>query len=93
MTIVTLERLLKQKQQLEVRIKVLQTKTQRQSRKDDTRRKILAGAYLLNKCDSKNKMEELVQELDQFLFRPNDRNLFGLPPRMDNSINEVSDIS
>ncbi len=76
-----LEKLLKRKDQLEARIKLTQAKVQSQERKDETRRKILVGAYILEKYTSENKSEFLVQELDNFLFRTCDRNLFGLPPR------------
>lgn len=76
---------MKQKQQLEERIKLAQSATQLQLRKDDARRKILIGAYVLDKYNSENKFDELIHELDQFLFRPTDRILFDLPPRVENA--------
>jgi len=85
MTNLSLEKLLKQKEQLEARIKMMQTRTQLQSRKDETRRKILAGAYVLKKYESENKGDEFIQELDQFLFKAGDRILFGLPPRAEDA--------
>ena len=42
------EKLLKQKQQLENRLKALDAKQTLQERKDDTRRKILVGAIVLH---------------------------------------------
>lgn len=77
-----LDKLLKQKEQLENQIKLMHSKTKTQTRKDDSRRKILVGTYVLEKYDSEDKREELIQELDRFLFRTGDRILFGLPPRV-----------
>lgn len=86
-----IEILLKRKDQLENRIKLLRVKTQSQDRKDETRRKILAGAYILEKYNSNNNMNILIQELDNFLFRARDRSLFGLAPRIpkDKAISEI----
>ena len=46
---------------------------------DDTRKKILIGAYFMEKY--KDKMNELVPQLDRFLVRDGDRELFGLSPK------------
>lgn len=66
---------LKQKQ--EARIRAAQSK---KDRADDTRRKVLAGALLLEimneSAENKNRFTE---RLDKFLTRPVDRALFGLP--------------
>ncbi len=81
---VSLEKLLKRRDQLDTRIKLTQARVQSQQRKDEVRKKILTGAYFLEKNASENKTDILIQELDNFLFRTGDRNLFGLPPRPEN---------
>jgi len=66
---------LKQKQ--EARIRAAQSK---KNRADDTRRKVLAGALLLEIMDeSAENNESFMKRLDKFLTRPVDRALFGLP--------------
>lgn len=53
----------------------------RRERKEDTRRKILAGAWVLSQveCGALSR-ESLQRSLDRFLSRPDDRALFGLAP-------------
>ena len=77
-----LDALLKKQAMIEARIQLLKSKETSQKRKDDSRKKILAGAYLLEKHEKAGTLEELVQELDGFLSRKNDRALFGLPDRI-----------
>ncbi len=77
-----LQKLIDQRNQLEERIKRQKMKLDSRERQRDTRRKILAGAYLLEKY--KDKPEELKSLLDKFLSRPADRELFHLnihPPK------------
>jgi len=74
-----LKKLLEKKQQLENRIKLEQNRLQKKERQDDTRRKILAGALMLE--EYKNKTEELKAKMDKYLSRENDRELFGLPSK------------
>ena len=51
----------------------------RRSRKDDTRRKILAGAILLAKVESGDfELRTFKRWLDKALTRKDDRELFGL---------------
>lgn len=53
----------------------------RRSRKDDTRRKILAGAIVLNKVETGELDPKLFRKwLEQNLVREDDRALFDLPP-------------
>jgi len=80
-TNIALESLLKRQEQIAARIESLKAKEATQQRKDDTRRKILIGAYILDKHDKADSMSSLIVELDRFLFKPNDRSLFGLPPK------------
>jgi hypothetical protein len=54
----------------------------RRARNDDTRRKILAGAILLAQVEAGGFPREPFQAwLDAALTRPEDRALFGLPPK------------
>ena len=53
----------------------------RRTRKDDTRRKILAGAIALARVETGELDRHLFARwLEQTLRRPDDRALFGLPP-------------
>ena len=74
---VRLAQLKAQKQKLEARAK---TKLQGQARKQDTRRKVLLGAMLLERMarDAQVK-QQLMDQLASFLTRRDDRLLFGLP--------------
>lgn len=50
-----------------------------QQRKEDTRKKILLGAYLLKKMgESEVNTQRILAELDEYLVEPRDRALFGL---------------
>ena len=49
-------------------------------RSDDTRRKILAGALVLDMMEESEETKgRFMARLDKFLSRPDDRTLFGLP--------------
>ena len=51
----------------------------RRERKEDTRRKILAGAWVLGQVErGELSRESLQRSLDRYLTRPEDRVLFGL---------------
>lgn len=71
-----LNQLKAQKQAIEAREK---QRLSEQQRKDDTRRKILLGAYFLKKM-SENKEEntKILAELNEYLTEDRDRVLFGL---------------
>lgn len=74
-----LNKLEKQMKQLQQRIASEKAKVKAKERKDDTRRKILVGAYFMEKYE--NNMDELVKMIDPFLTRVKDRELFGLEAR------------
>ena len=59
-----------------VRLKNLERKAVIKERKLETRRKIIVGAHFMAKLSA----EEMLLELDSSLTRPRDRELFGLPP-------------
>ena len=73
-----LEQMLARKQQIEARQKSIE---RRKARQDDTRRKILAGAFFLELAGEYPLQAEFNgQTLDSFLKRDDDRALFGLMP-------------
>jgi len=68
-----LKQLQARKQAIEAREK---SKQKEQQRKDDTRRKILLGSFLMNKMKSDSAYrEEILVELDQYLRRNNNRKM------------------
>lgn len=90
-----LEELRQQREQVEQQLKQKRKKLQRdeqrqrakiqnQKRKEDTRRKVLVGAAVLNQVEQgRMDQAELERLLDGFLERDDDRALFGLNPRGD----------
>jgi large subunit ribosomal protein L7/L12 len=73
----------KKKAQLEAQLMDLERRQKERNRKDDTRRKVLVGAYVLEMIEEDGKditLNEAIlrSELDRFLIRNNDRSLFGL---------------
>jgi hypothetical protein len=56
------------------------TKKKEQERKDDTRRKILLGSYLIKKMQANEaNKEKILAELNEYLTENRDRQLFDLP--------------
>ncbi|WP_438502404.1 hypothetical protein, partial [Neisseria meningitidis] len=55
------------------------TKQKEQQRKDDTRRKILLGSYLIKKMQNEANKEKILAELNEYLTENRDRQLFDLP--------------
>ena len=51
-----------------------------QQRKEDTRRKILLGSYLLKKMENEANKEKILGELNEYLTEDRDRQLFNLSP-------------
>lgn len=85
-TNLTLDTLVKKKEQLEARIQNMKAKEAMQQRKDETRRKILVGSYILDKHQKADSIEKLFSELDKFLFKPYDRALFGFDARKEEKV-------
>ena len=55
------------------------TKILAQTRKDDTRRKILLGSYLIKKMNANEaNKEKILAELNEYLTEDRDRKLFDL---------------
>jgi hypothetical protein len=72
----TLDRLKKIRANYDAKIKLLEARTKIRERKLDTRRKILIGAYYLDKARKENKYNELVKIMRDFLKRNSDQDLF-----------------
>ncbi|MCF9047377.1 mobilization protein [Acinetobacter nectaris] len=53
-------------------------KLSEQQRKDDTRRKILLGSYLLKKMENEANKEKILADLNEYLTEDRDRKLFLL---------------
>jgi len=70
-----LKQLKAQKQAIEAREKI---KQKEQERKDDTRRKILLGSYLIKKMQNEANKEKILAELNEYLTEDRDRQLFNL---------------
>jgi hypothetical protein len=78
-----LEKLREQQSQLAAKIKSLEARKRQQTRKDDTRRKVIAGALALHhmeKNPGSSFAKTLMGLLDEYVTRPNERKLFGLDP-------------
>jgi hypothetical protein len=71
-----LKQLKAQKQAIEAREK---TKQKEQERKNDTRRKILLGSYLIKKMQNETNKDKILAELNEYLTENRDRQLFDLP--------------
>jgi hypothetical protein len=77
-----LEKLIERRKQLDARIRREQNRQSAKQRKIDTRRKILAGAWVLDEAEKRPDFKKFVyQRLDRFLTRKTDREVFGLPIR------------
>lgn len=76
-----LQRLEKRKRQIDAQVQKTKARQIRNLSKIDTRRKILVGAFFLQKYSLDGEEDKLVKMLDPFLTRDRDRELFGLPPK------------
>lgn len=80
-----------QRQKAEQKVKALQAKMRRidsklkgKERKEDDRRKILAGVLLLERIKTNDNLRQWFErEINGFLVRPHDRALFGLDATKD----------
>lgn len=61
-------------------------KLSEQKRKEETRRKILLGSYLLKKMENETNKEKILAELNDYLTENRDRQLFNLPNIEENSL-------
>ena len=74
-----LKQLKAQKAKVDARKKAVQAKAQRSQ---DTRRKVLAGALMLEMMEKDaTTKQRFMQHLNSYLTRADDRSLFGLPEK------------
>jgi len=73
-----LQKLQAQKAKIDARIQMISAREKTKERKQDTRRKILIGAYYFDKAKENNSMPEINKIMDGYLTRKSDRELFGL---------------
>ena len=76
----SLSKLLQKKEKIEEQIASTKARLKKKERLEDTRKKILVGAFFME-VKYKGKEDELAKLLDGFLVREKDRALFGLPPK------------
>lgn len=77
-----LNRLIEKREAVNARIKQEQNKLRAGERRSDTRRKVLAGATVLEWAKKDSEFSaRLMAELKSFLVRDADRELFGLAPK------------
>lgn len=76
-----LKLLIEKREAVNARIRKEEGKLRANERKSDTRRKVLAGAAVLQWAKQDSEFSSrLMTELKSFLVRDDDRTLFGLPP-------------
>lgn len=73
-----LDVLKKKQEQLRAQIQKLESLEKSRERKRDTRRKILVGAYFIDKANLEGTLQELYQQMDEYIKRDTDRELFQL---------------
>ena len=79
-----LQRLQLKQSQLRAQIQQVQARERTQERKRETRRKFLIGEAIMSQLESgKFSQADLTILMDEFLTRPNDRDLFGLEAEVD----------
>jgi len=75
-----LKKLQQKKSQIDARIKLIESREKAKAKKEDTRRKILIGAMVMEQMEkSEESKKKILASLNGFLTRPLDRMLFGLP--------------
>jgi hypothetical protein len=75
------EKLLEKRKAIDERLRAVAAREKEEERRLDTRRKILAGAVVLEEAGKRPEFkQELTRMLDQLLYRVEDRKLFDLSP-------------
>ena len=85
-----LEQLLKKREELSAQIQKIRAREATQKRKEDTRRKILLGALVMEMIE-KGELEQgkIWKRLDGFLTREIERKLFDLPVKDEQKAGET----
>ena len=80
-----LDELKRKKDQIAAQIQKEQAKLRDAARKEDTRRKIVAGAIALEHAEHNENFGQYLHDiLDRYVTRPEDRKLFELDPLPEN---------
>ncbi len=75
-----LDELLKRREQLNAQIQKIRTKEANQKRKEDTRRKVLLGALMMEMMEKGEiDSDKIRKKLSSFITKDIDRKLFDLP--------------
>ena len=75
-----LSKLIAKREQLNARIQKIRARESTKKRKEDTRRKILLGALVMEMMEKQElSREKIMKRLSGFLTREIDRKLFNLP--------------
>ncbi len=75
-----LEQLLKKREELSAQIQKIRARETTQKRKEDTRRKILLGALMMEMMErGELDRDKIMKRLSEFLTREIDRKLFDFP--------------
>lgn len=80
-----IEKLKKQRDALNARIQKVEAMEKSRGRKKETRRKILVGAYYLDKAKENGTMTEIHKIMASYLTRKSDRALFDFSAFSDSS--------
>lgn len=78
-TISQLEKLKEQRAKLAARIQAIEARAKTSKQKQETRRKILVGAYYLDEATKNNQLDDINKKMEAYLTRNSDRALFELP--------------
>ena len=82
-------KLIQQRERIEAQLRDLNARERLRERKDDTRRKIIAGALALEHAGVDQGFHATLQKLlNRYVVRAQDRALFDLPPRASNDTGE-----
>ncbi|MGK7878594.1 MAG: ribosomal protein L7/L12 [Crocosphaera sp.] len=89
-----LEKLLEKREQLNAEIQKARARETAQKRKEDTRRKILLGALVIEMMD-KGELDDgvIMKRLEGFLTRDIDRKLFDFPVKGDDKVEDKKPVT
>jgi hypothetical protein len=94
MTQSKIEKLREKKAQIDAKIKIIEAREREQNRREETRRKIIAGALALHhaKENPNSSFARILNGLlNDYVIKPYERKLFGLPALPDNQQEAAND--
>lgn len=85
-----LKKLEERKREIEAKMQQIRARQSATERKKDTRRKVLAGAFLLEQVEKgEYSKSDFLRHMDAFLTRDIDRALFGISPKSEGDAGAV----